>query len=242
LVSNRATESPVRHKSEESNMKGSIRTLFATALALCALATGVTAVTAEESDGSRTYAVTITNITRGQILSPPVVIAHDDSYRLFVPGEAASPELAALAEDAVSGPLLALLGTTPSVFDSNIGGGVVLPGDSMTVEVEVRGRFRQITVAGMLVTTNDAFFSGTGAARSKPESLRAIAFDAGSEGNTESCEHIPGPPCGNPGERVTESAEGYVHVHAGVHGGQDLMPANHDWRNPVAYVTIQRAD
>ena len=96
-------------------MKGSIRTISAVALTLCALAVGFPLVSAEEAEGSRTYAVTVTNISRGQIFSPPVVIAHDDSYRLFAPGDPASSELAALAEDAVSGPLLAMLGTLPSV-------------------------------------------------------------------------------------------------------------------------------
>jgi hypothetical protein len=35
--------------------------------------------------------------------------------------------------------------------------------------------------------------------------------------------------------------EGFVHVHSGIHGGADLDPAMHDWRNPVALVTITRA-
>ena len=30
-----------------------------------------------DDDGARRYAVTVTNITRGQILSPPAVIAHN---------------------------------------------------------------------------------------------------------------------------------------------------------------------
>lgn len=190
------------------------------------------------------YAVTVTNLTRGQILSPPLVIAHDSHFKLFTLGEAASAELAALAEDADASGMMALLGTLPQVFDFELGGGPVLPGEFVTVEIETRGRYRDITVAGMLVTTNDAFFAGSTSMlpRDRSASLTAIAYDAGSEGNTESCEHIPGPPCNHPMVPATEAAEGFVHVHAGVHGGGDLAAAEFDWRNPTAYVTVRRAD
>ena len=55
---------------------------------------------------------------------------------------------------------------------------------------------------------------------------------------------IPGPRCGNPGVRDPEK-NGYVHVHAGIHGsgpsdGIGLDPSLHDWRNPVAEITIKR--
>ena len=33
--------------------------------------------------------------------------------------------------------------------------------------------------------------------------------------------------------------EGYVHVHAGIHGIGDLDASERDWRNPVAMVTIE---
>ncbi len=58
--------------------------------------------------------------------------------------------------------------------------------------------------------------------------------------NSEDCIYIPGPPCGNPGVRDTDGAEGFVHVHPGIHGIADLVPAAHDWRNPVALITIER--
>lgn len=66
------------------------------------------------------------------------------------------------------------------------------------------------------------------------------AYDAGSEANSESCAYIPGPPCMNPVHDDSDS-EGYVHVHAGVHGGEGsgLDPAMHDWRNPAAMLEIK---
>jgi hypothetical protein len=34
--------------------------------------------------------------------------------------------------------------------------------------------------------------------------------------------------------------EGFVHVHAGIHGIGDLVAADRDWRNPVAQIAIRR--
>ena len=54
------------------------------------------------ADGGRykkKYEIIITNLTRGQIFSPPIVISHNRGFRLFELGEEASEELAALAED-----------------------------------------------------------------------------------------------------------------------------------------------
>ena len=71
--------------------------------------------------------------------------------------------------------------------------------------------------------------------------VEAPAYDAGSEQNTEACEDIPGPPCG-PNDHPDVKAEGYVHIHAGIHGigSEGVDPAMHDWRNPVAKITIER--
>ena len=67
--------------------------------------------------------------------------------------------------------------------------------------------------------------------------VMALAYDAGSEANTELCDFIPGPPCGNHVKDSSE-AEGYVFVHSGIHGIGDIDAAMYDWRGPVANVVI----
>ncbi len=67
----------------------------------------------------------------------------------------------------------------------------------------------------------------------------ARVFDAGSEADTESCAHIPGPPCGNPGVRVTDGAEGTIELDTGILGIGDLDPATLDWTNPAISVTVE---
>lgn len=220
-------------------MQRSLKLVATALIAVLASATGMTIVKAESD--APALRVSITNLTRGQVLSPPVVIVHDGSYRLFSPGEPASPELAALAEDAASDGLLAAASVTPGVLEATLAGGVVAPGATVSIELAADGRARAISVAGMLVTTNDAFFSAelSGLRRRSGASAYATAWDAGSEANTEQCAHIPGPPCGNGGVRVTDGAEGYVFVHAGIHGDADLEAGQRDWRNPVALVTVE---
>ena len=194
----------------------------------------------------RSYEVTITNLTRGQIISPSLVATHDTHLApLYKLGSPASSELASIAEGAINGPLEALWAADPSVSDLDTvfgAGGPILPGESASVVVETTGRFDRISVVGMLVTTNDAFFAVSyGALPNRgAKRFRSPAYDAGSEANNELCAFIPGPPCGNPEVPDLAGAEGYVHVHAGIHGVGDLDPAEHDWRNPVAQIKVRR--
>jgi len=135
------------------------------------------------------------------------------------------------------------LDASDSVYDVSEADGVIMPGMSATVEIETNRGSQRISAAGMLVTTNDAFFAVRGVEVRKKDgpTVHARAYDAGSEFNSELCDYIPGPPCGNPGERDTAGAEGYVYIHAGIHGIGDLDSEVFDWRNPVATVTIKKA-
>ncbi len=199
-----------------------------------------------------TYLVTIRNLTRNQIITPPVVVIHDASTSLFTIGEEASPELAALAEDGDPVPLLESLMTMPEVHDSAIGYGVIPPGHSTTATVtSVRG-FRSLSVVGKLATTNDGFFAVSGVqiplapilffSAPGSKTVHAPAYDAGSEANSELCEFVPGPPCASHFVHDPAEAEGFIHISNGIQGIGDINAAESDWRNPVARVTITRVD
>jgi len=190
----------------------------------------------------RTVTIEITNLSR-QIISPPVVASHTWEVAIFVPGQPASMDLAALAEDGDGSGLAALLSGQDGVLDVAAGSGPILPGMTATFELEVRGRFNRISAVGMLVTTNDAFFGLSNFFVNPNRRVQRVmvpAWDAGTEVNNESCDFIPGPPCGNPFMRDTDGAEGLVFVHSGIHGTGDLLPSEWAWQNPVVEIAVIR--
>jgi hypothetical protein len=198
--------------------------------------------------GASRLEITVTNLTRGQQFTPILVATHKRGVRIFQAGQPASPQLATLAEEGNTGPLAGLLSGNPEVGDVvTSSGGLTNPGQSTTIVVERRGRFRNVTVAAMLIPTNDTFFSVMDATspRGRQEIvLFAPAYDAGSERNDELCASIPGPQfseCGGPGGGAkVGQGEGFVHISSGIHGIGSFKPNNRDWRNPVARIVIKR--
>ena len=187
-----------------------------------------------------TATVQITNLSH-QIISPPVVASHTWKVAVFVPGQPASSDLTALAEDGDVTGLVDLLSGHEEVLDVAAAGGPLLPGETATLEVEVRGKFNRISAVGMLVTTNDAFFGLSNFFVDPSEPVQRVmvpAWDAGTEFNSELCDFIPGPPCGNPFMRDTDGAEGFVSIHSGIHGTGDLLPNEWDWQNPVVEIAV----
>ena len=189
--------------------------------------------------------LSITNLMRGQILSPVFIARHGpDADPLYTLGQPASSSLAMMAEDADASGLLSDWSPEGNAAISEamavaLNGGPIMPGATVTMSFEVTDGNSLVSFASMLVTTNDAFIGASGLDISTSRTVNLNAYDAGSEANSESCAYIPGPPCGNHAEDEAES-EGHVHVHAGIHGGDgsDLNPAMHDWRNPSARLTI----
>ena len=195
------------------------------------------------ADGAGGYDVTITNLTRNQTFTPILVASHRGDLNLVQPGQPASPALTALAEGGDTSLLEgALTGAHRGASIAN-SGGLLGPGESVTVTVERSRGANRITLASMLIPTNDGFIALDSVAASwgNHETRYTVpAYDAGSETNDESCANIPGPVCGGTGPSPHDVGEGYVHVHGGIHGIGDLESSGFDWRNPVAEVTIRR--
>ncbi|MDH3715646.1 MAG: spondin domain-containing protein [Gammaproteobacteria bacterium] len=186
--------------------------------------------------------VTVTNLTHGQIFTPILVASHSRNKQLlFKAGQPASKELAALAEGGDTVPLAEALGAKHSVKGVADSGGPLMPGATTTITVPAHGA-KRVSLAAMLIPTNDAFVSLNNVRAPLHGSITytAVAYDAGSELNDESCLNIPGPFCGGAGGSPDAGGEGYVHVHAGIHGIADVPAEVFDWRNPVAQVTVKR--
>jgi hypothetical protein len=214
--------------------------ILAAGLLGAALPLGLGAVSPQTGGGS--FAVTVTNLTRGQIFSPVLAATHTDSVSLFEPGTKASAELALLAEDGDNSMLMALLAADSEVMDVQSGTGMLPPGHSETIVVHGSLDARFLSLATMLVTTNDAF-AGVDSfvlPKGREAEVYALAYDAGSEANSEKCMYVPGPPCGSAGFHDPAPAEGFISVSNGIHGIGDVSPSQWDWRGPVAKVVIRR--
>jgi hypothetical protein len=218
------------------------RALALTALAASIFATAAPAAATEH----RTYEVTITNLTYRQQFTPLLLVTHRPELRLFKAGDPALPELATLAEEGNVAPLRALLDASPQVTSTTAATGLLDPGKSVTLTLQGHPSRDRLSLAAMLIPTNDAFVALDAVALplpAHPGSHTAIAYDAGSEVNDELCSSIPGPffaECGGSGGGARAgNGEGFVHVHRGVHGIGSFQAQARDWRNPVARVTVR---
>jgi hypothetical protein len=193
------------------------------------------------SGGNRMYNVTITNLTKAQIFAPALLATHSSSISMFNPGDAALPELATLAESGNTAPLQSLLDSLSSqVQDTNTSGGMLFPGESVTIEISATNSQNLLSLAAMMVSSNDAFVGlNSLVLPSKTSTTMAPAYDAGSEVNDEDCANIPGPPCGDMDDSGI-SEGGTIYISNGIHGIADLDPAEWDWKNPAMRVQIQR--
>ncbi len=202
------------------------------------------------ASGSKMYRVTITNITNSIIFTPILVASHRKKVSIFELGERASDELATIAESGNFGPLAVLLANNGADVSDSVN--PLTPGASVDVMVSAEHGARRITVASMLLPTNDGFFALNGVKVPKRGSVTyySPAYDAGSEFNDDDCAHIPGPQCrGGALSDASDSDEGYVHIHRGIKGEVSNIPLDppnpfadnvFDWRNPVAKITITR--
>lgn len=219
-------------------------------------------------DVTRSYDVTITNLTGGQPLTPPVVATHRGKHAVFEVGQPASVGVREIAENGNNSPLLAQLGANP--FDqissfTQAGSGPLVPpgkpgsgmfGDHVSFTIDAGRGAKRLSFVAMLICTNDGF---TGA-----DSLRlphrvgdtthaaTNGYDAHTEINTEDYVDIV-PPCqsligdhageSDPGTGVSNPAlaeGGVIQHHAGIQGVDDLSPALHGWTDPVARITVER--
>jgi hypothetical protein len=188
------------------------------------------------SGGAAMYQVKIENLTSHQILSPPVFISHDSSYRLFQLHQYASNELRLIAEDGNNGPAAMRATYSRRVFDVQTAAGGILPGDSVTVTVR-SPQWASLSLAAMLVQTNDGFV-GVNGLRLNEMSARTWdlkALDAGTEANNEMAAYVPGPPFGG---TMRDPTHQRIDFHAGIQGGADIDPATFGWTGPVARLTI----
>jgi len=215
-------------------------------LPLLSAATGVLMMAASmtaSASGDRTYSVTVTNITKATQFTPIAAASHTRAIALFELGQPASSALADVAESGSIAALAAELDASPAVYSIAATEGLLEAGDSVTFEISTNRRTRNLSLAAMILPTNDTFVALDTVRLPHYGTVvyRASAYDAGSEPNDESCAHIPGPSCGGEGRSPEDgNAEGFVHIANGIHGIADVAAEKYDWRGSVAEVSITR--
>ena len=213
----------------------------------------VAKVTITRIDNAAEYRVTIDNATEGQPFTPPVVAVHKNRADVYTVGDVASAGIQGVAENGDVPGLVAELEGADGVGRVVTGTGPVLPGESQEFTFYAPANHRRVSVASMLICTNDGF-TGLDSQRlprwvGDSISKQFTAYDAGTEINTEAFGDLV-PPCGpltgahdgsvGTGASNPSLAEGgVITVHPGVLGGADLDPAIHDW-DAVGSITIER--
>ncbi len=187
-----------------------------------------------------TLEVTITNVMRGAVLTPPIVANTRGRTAIFELGQPASDALERLAEGGETMPLAqAFSSTSGAVVHEH--DAPILPLQSITFEMTVPVR-SYVTVGSMLLPTNDAFAARNAIPLHKivRNAVPIFAYDAGTEINDEICASIPGPlPCGNGQGYESGGGEGLVYSHTGIHGEAEILASTYDWRGPVAMISAK---
>ena len=220
-------------------MKTKVKTGFVGAIVASALLS-----TSVLASGYQSIEVTITNLTHKINFTSVLVASHRKPVSIFELGSPASSDLAAIAEGGITGPLAAILNDNRHVLDVQSSDGLLGPGESITVILKAGHGVKRISLAAMMLPTNDGFIALDSVKLPNHGSRTYFSpgYDAGTESNDEWCVNIPGPFCGGagPSDGPDPVDEGYVHIHRGTQGIRDLAADIYDWRNPVAKITVKR--
>ncbi len=196
----------------------------------------------------RQFQVDVTNLTQNQAISPVAVILHRTAYQPFMMGEKSSMALEILAEGGDNNALLADANTNVEVFDTASGSAKIVVGASERFMLAGTSSEYQLSLAGMLVNTNDGFAALNGADVDQLTAGASITFyanvyDAGTEGNSEAASDLPGQ--GGEGFNAVRNDSDFIIIHPGVVSAIDgletsVLDQSHRFDNPAMKVQVTR--
>ena len=207
----------------------------------------------------RNATIEITNISNALYYTPLLVSAHNKRTHIFEPGVPASASLQEMAEGGDISGLMTDLSSIGANNVANPAAGLLAPGASTTATLKMTKRNRYLSIAAMLLPTNDGFVGLDAYKIPKKEGRYTVylnGYDAGTEANDEvingagapGSAGIPADPGGNSGTGASgvtgADHNSSVHIHRGIVGGSnsDLDSTVHRWMNPVAKVVIIVSD
>lgn len=204
--------------------------------------------------------ITVTNLTQGIYFTPILIGAHTADNSLFSTGEMASDALQMMAEGGDISGLSMMLSSDNADMVENPAEGLLAPTMSTTTMLDTTDGNNYLSLVSMMLPTNDGFVgldSWMIPTEAGTYTMTLNAYDAGTEANDEiingggapGVAGIPAAPGGDAGTGamgVTMNEEnGYIHIHRGSLGDDDLAGGKsdldntvHRWLNPVARITI----
>ena len=242
-------------------MKTKKASIFAiTAIVAMLAVVSIAGIPESNAAKSKMYEVTITNLTSGQPITPPLLVTHSVNAGFFSVGEMASDNVQQLAENGNAEPLVKMLQGKSGVVSIVQGEAPLVPANdpgntdlshSETFVISSEGNMRYLSFASMLVCTNDGF-AGIDSVKLpiNKKTVYAMAYDARTEMNTEDFADIV-PPCqgaigvssddeGTGATNAAISEDGVIIPHPGIIGEEDLQKSVHAWGNPVVKIDIVR--
>jgi hypothetical protein len=211
----------------------------------------IIAACTDSGSSKSNYKVTMTNLTSNQPLSPQGVVLHTGEYLAWQVGEQAAAGIERLAEAGDPAVFLDQAEMDANVLVTAQNGSVIIPGSSISVEIKSkRDSDLRMSVATMLVNTNDAYTGLTGTligdlAVNESKTVYAPAYDAGTEANSETAATVPGPAGNGEGYNPVQDDRGFITVHSGAVTADDGLAGSslnesHRWDNPVTRIIVTR--
>ena len=196
------------------------------------------------------YEITLKNLSYNQPFSPLAVVVDTMQTDYWSIGQASSAALEQLAESGDNSALLAEVDA--QAHYSGSGAGLILPAAQELIDIQFSAdsAVAYLSVATMLVNSNDAFAGVQGVdlstlAMGEQMKLAVMTYDAGTEANTEMAGTIPGPADGGQGFNADRDDVDYVAMHPGVvantlENSATVLNQSHRFDAPVAQLIITR--
>ena len=201
----------------------------------------------QNNDNTRTYKVSLKNITLAQPFSPAGIIIQNSSttFNTYEVGQTASFGLETLAESGNPQVLLDEARSAKVLYTDKIDG-LTTPSSTSEITFTVDNEDLKLSIASMLVKTNDAFiglnnidlnFTGI-------KTFNLNVYDAGTEGNDELTTTVPA--LGGEGfNSLRNDTSDIVTLHSGVVTKDDGLATSglsfsDKWNNPAAVLIVER--
>ncbi|RDH85706.1 MAG: hypothetical protein DIZ80_01915 [endosymbiont of Galathealinum brachiosum] len=224
------------------------------------LAMAVTAVSIGNAS-AQDLNITFTNLTHGNHFTPLIFSAHASDQHIFEINTSASASLQAMAEGGDISGLVSDLTAVTADINANPADGLMAPGQSVSLELSTQEINTHLSVAAMILPTNDGFVGLDSLAipvEAGTYTYYLNGYDAGTEVNDEivngggapGAPGIPGDPLGQSGTGASGVANTEnntnIHIHRGVIGDtdatggiSDIDSRVHRWLNPVARLVVE---